>query len=156
MSIAQLVKSCPLFHEIYDEEIELIIQKCYVASYEPGDYIIRQGEDGTEIGIILDGEADICVDKGDQSQFIASLGQGDLFGELVLINETKRTANIICKKKCDVLIISFENFYSFYHKKPEIFSLMILNVTRLLTKRLKGSNQVIEDLLKNAEEKKAA
>jgi CRP-like cAMP-binding protein len=146
MSMVELVKGCSLFHEIYDDEIEEIIKHCLVASYNPGDFIMKQGDTSTDICILLTGEADISVSKEGKDQYITTLGHGDIFGELVLINETKRTANIVAKETCDVLILSYENFYSFYHKKPKVFSIMVLNVTRLITKRLKSSTEIIEDL----------
>tara|TARA_R110002072_G_scaffold64203_3_gene159462 strand:- start:70212 stop:70673 length:462 start_codon:yes stop_codon:yes gene_type:complete len=146
MSAAVLVKGCPLFHEIYDNEIEEIIQDCLIAQYSPGDTIIKQGDTSTDICVILSGSVDIFVEKNNDSHYIATLGKGDLFGELVLINETKRTASIICKEKCDILILSYESFYKFFHKKPKVFSLMVLNITRLITKRLKNANAIIEEL----------
>jgi CRP/FNR family cyclic AMP-dependent transcriptional regulator len=146
MSVAELVKGCPLFHEIYDNEVEEILQSCMVASYEIGDHIIKQGDTSSDICILLAGTAGIFVNKDDHQHFITDIGSGDLFGELVLINETERTADIIAKEKCDVLVISYENFYSFYNKRPKVFALMVLNVTRLITKRLKYSNSIIENL----------
>ncbi len=146
MSAAQLVAGCPLFHEIYDNEVEEIIADCMVASYSPGDFIIKQGDTNTDICVLLQGQAKVSVDKEGHEHHIANLGKGDLFGELVLINETQRTANIIAVDQCDVLIMTYENFFSYFHKKPKVFALMVLNVTRLVTKRLKGSNQVIQNL----------
>lgn len=154
MSVAELVKGCPLFHEIYDNEVEEILQSCLVACYEPGDHIIKQGDTSSEICILLAGTAGIFVNKNGNRHFITDIGSGDLFGELVLINETERTADIIAKDKCDVLVISYEDFYSFYNKRPKVFSLMVLNVTRLITKRLKYSNSIIENLNANLSEKK--
>lgn len=145
-AIANLVKGCPLFHEIYDGEVESIIANCLVATYQPGDTIMKQGDEGTDICVILSGQADIKVEKNGDSHFIATIGKGDIFGEMVLINETKRTANIICREKCDVLVMSFDNFYKFFSKNPSVFALMVLNVTRLITKRLKYSNAVIQGL----------
>ncbi len=150
MSMVSLVKGCSLFHEIYDNEIEEVIKHCVVATYENDDYIIKQGDESTDICILLSGEADIVFSDGDKQSYIATLKQGDIFGELVLINETKRTANIICKKPCDVLIIKYEDFYSFYNKNPKIFSLLVLNITRLVTKRLKMMNAAFQDINKAA------
>ncbi len=146
MSMVELVKGCSLFHEIYDDEIEDIIKHCLVASYDKADLIIKEGDSSTDICILLSGSAEITVSREGKEQFIATLNPGDIFGELVLINETKRTANIRALGICDVLILSYENFYSFYHKKPKVFSIMVLNVTRLITKRLKATNEIIEDL----------
>lgn len=146
MSIANLVKGCPLFYEIYPNEIENILQSCQVASYDNGDYIIRQGDTSTDICVILSGEAVVTVEKDGHEKDVATLGKGDLFGELVLINEVERTANILATANCDILVISYETFYSFYKKKPQIFALMVLNVTRLVTKRLKAANKIIQEL----------
>ncbi|MBT3586889.1 MAG: cyclic nucleotide-binding domain-containing protein [Halobacteriovoraceae bacterium] len=146
MSVANLVKGCPLFHEIYENEIVEIIADCVVASYETGDAIIKQGDSGSDISVLLSGNADIQVEKEGLIHKIATISKGDLFGEMVLINETERTASIVANESCDVLIISYDNFYSFYKKNPKVFALMVLNVTRLVTKRLKNSNTVVENL----------
>jgi len=150
---ASLVRGCPLFFEIYEHEVEKIIQSCMVASYDPGSYIMQQGDTGTDICVLLEGHADITINKDAHSTTLASIGPGDLFGELVLINETTRTANIVATEKCDILIISYENFFKFFDKNPKVFSLMVLNVTRLITKRLKSSGHIIEQLSSELEKK---
>jgi len=156
MSVAQLVKGCPLFHEIYDEEIEEIIKDCFVASFKPGDLIIKQGDTSSDICVILTGEAEVVVHKGASKFSIVKLGRGDLFGELVLINETQRTADIVAIEDTDILVMTYENFFSHFSTKPQVFALMILNVTRLITKRLKASNLKIEELSQQLNQKKAA
>lgn len=156
MSVTSLVKGCPLFHEIFDHEIEEVLKKCFVASYEKGDHLITQGDSGTDIGVILSGRAMIRVEKDESFIDIVEIGQGDLYGELVLINEVKRTAHIVATERCEVLLISQDTFYSFFEKKPELFALMVLNVTRLITKRLKNTNMIIERLNAEVHKKNAA
>ena len=161
--LANLVKGCPLFLEIYDEEVEEVIQACEVATFKRGEHIIHQGEESSDIAIILDGCADVIIkDQFGKLKVITQLVKGDLFGELVLINETKRTADIVAKEETNILIISYENFYSFYKDNPKVFALMVLNVTRMVTQRLKSANGIINNLshevqeLKNELHKKAS
>ena len=149
MSAAQLVAGCPLFHEIYDNEVEEIIADCMVASYQPGDFIINQGDTNTDICVLLQGHAKVTISKDGKDQDVATLNKGDLFGELVLINETKRTASIVAVDQCDILVMTYENFFSYFQKKPKVFALMVLNVTRLITKRLKNSTETIQKLNKD-------
>ena len=149
MSAAQLVAGCPLFHEIYDNEVEEIIADCMVASYQPGDFIINQGDTNTDICVLLQGHAKVTSSKDGKDQDVATLNKGDLFGELVLINETKRTASIVAVDQCDILVMTYENFFSYFQKKPKVFALMVLNVTRLITKRLKNSTETIQKLNKD-------
>ena len=99
----------------HDEEVEEVIQACEVATFKRGEHIIHQGEESSDIAIILDGCADVFIkDQFGKMKVITQLVKGDLFGELVLINETKRTADIVAKEETNILIISYENFYSFY------------------------------------------
>ena len=153
--LANLVKGCPLFLEIYDEEVEQVIQACDVATFKKGEHIISQGEESSDIAIILDGSADVVIkDAYGRMKIITQLMKGDLFGELVLINETKRTADIVAKEETNILIISYENFYSFYRDNPKVFALMVLNVTRMVTQRLKSANGIINNLSHQIQEMK--
>jgi CRP/FNR family cyclic AMP-dependent transcriptional regulator len=83
MSIVNIIKSSPLFYELFDDEIDSLIQDCNVLSLEAGDYIFKEGDIGDEIFLILTGGAD--VKKGDVT--LVSLKKGDLFGEMVLLDE---------------------------------------------------------------------
>lgn len=155
MSILDIIKAAPLFVELYDDEIDAIIEKCSVMSLEEGQFIIKDGEEGDDFFIILTGAA--AVKKGDV--VLAELRKGDLFGEMVLLGQNIRTADIIANTYTDVLVMNYSSIFSFYDKHPKIFSLLILNLSRLLTKRLSSANETIRGLnskLSELEIKKAA
>ena len=140
MSIINIIKSSPLFFELFDEEIDEIIQECNVLSIEAGESIIKEGDEGDEIFLILNGGADVM--KGDIC--LAHLKKGDLFGEMVLLDERTRSADIVSNTYTDVLILSYDVIFGYFQKKPKIFSILILNLCRLLAKRLKGSGEEIK------------
>jgi len=142
MSIINIIKSSPLFYELFDEEIEEIIADCNVLTLESGDHIVTEGQEGNEIFLILNGGADVM--KGDIC--LAALKKGDLFGEMVLLDERTRSADIIANTYTDVLVMDYEVIFGYFQKKPKIFSILILNLCRLLAKRLKGAGGDIRDL----------
>lgn len=142
MSIINVIKSSPLFFELFDEEIDSIVEDCEVLTLEKGDYIFREGDEGDEIYLILSGGA--FVQKGDVK--FVELKKGDLFGEMVLLDERKRTADIVSTNYTDVLVLSYEVIFGLFKKNPKIFSLLMLNLCRLLAKRLKGSSEEIKRL----------
>jgi CRP-like cAMP-binding protein len=152
MSIVDIIKSSPLFFDLYDKEIDYIIQKGVVLSLESGEYIVRDGDVGDEIFILLTGHADVLKD----GVTLANLAKGDFFGELVLINDKQRTADILTTSYCDVLTLDYGAVFDLYSTKPRIFSLLILNLARLLTKRLKNANKKIYDLDHQQSDKKAS
>ena len=66
----------------------------------------------------------------------------------MLINETRRSANIIAETDCDILVVTHETVFDIYRKKPKVFAILILNLARMLAHRLHASNALISDLHK--------
>ena len=79
---------------------------------------------------------------------IAPLVKGDVFGELVLLDEKIRSADIVSIEVSDVLELSYSQIFSLYEKEPNIFGVLMLNVSRLLAKRLRATNKIIVELRK--------
>lgn len=75
--------------------------------YNPDSVIFRMGDQGTDAFVILRGKVDIIVKGGDgKLKQLASMGEGELFGEMALLNDSRRTANAVTKEGCEVLVIS--------------------------------------------------
>ena len=142
MSIINIIKSSPLFFELFDEEIDNLIADCNVLSLEEGEFIVKDGEEGSEIFLILSGGA--YVKKGPVT--LVELRKGDLFGEMVLLDERTRTADIVATTYTDVLVMEYDTIFKTFSKNPKVFSILILNLCRLLAKRLKGSSEEIKRL----------
>jgi len=141
MSAVELIKSCPLFIDLYDDEIEFIIGKCNVELFQKGDIIIRDGDDGNELFILLKGTADVSKRLASgEVKYITKLHEGDMFGETSLIEEP-RSADVLAETSCDVLSINKEDLLKLYPKKSKIFAVIAMNMARLLAKRLKATNK---------------
>lgn len=156
MAIPDLLRGCPLFFELFDEEVEKIVKYCTVYTFEPGQSIVKDGQSGNEIFVVLDGMANVKKTTPNGVIQIQQLKQGDVFGEMVLVDEKVRSADIVAESICYVLEIRYDNIFSLFKKEPKIFGLMILNLSRLLAKRLRGSNQIIVKLQQEQSGKKAA
>ncbi len=144
MSVLNIVKGSPLFYELYDEEILSIVEKCSVMSLEPGEAIFKDGENGDEIFLMLTG----CAQVRKEGVNLAKLKKGDLFGELVLLNENIRNADIITEVTSDILVMKYSDIFNLYESSPKIFSILILNLARILAGRLKQAGEQIKDLKK--------
>lgn len=143
MAIPDLLKGCPLFYELYDKEIEKIVQYCNVITFKPGDVVVTDGQVGDEIYIVLEGLVTVQKKLETETLTIQDLGAGDVFGEMVLVSEKTRSADIIAHSECSILEIGYNDIFNIFQKEPAIFGLIILNLSRLLAKRLKNSNDMI-------------
>ena len=150
----RFIKSCPLFYEMFDEEIECVVAQSKILLFEKDKFIVREGDEGSELFILLRGKAEVVKVIDDNSVVLNNLEKGDVFGEMVIINETTRTADIITTDKCEVLCLEYKDIFSLYEKKPKLFALLSFNLSRLLVKRIKGfSGNLIN---KSIESKKAS
>ncbi len=143
MASIDTVKRCSLFFELLDEEIDTVIQHCFVQSFEPNQLIIRENEIGSDFLIILSGKAKVTKNINGREIEIAIVKKGDALGEAVLINEGKRTTNVIALGQVDALIINQSIIYNVFEKNPKIFAILMLNLARMLSGRLRNSNRAI-------------
>lgn len=146
MAIPDHLRGCPLFFELYDEEIEKIVKHCTVYTFETGDTIVKDGQDGNEIFVMLDGAASVRKTTARGVLVVQQLKTGDVFGEMVLVDEKKRSADIVAEAKCYVLEIKYDEVFRLFKSEPQIFGLMILNLSRLLAKRLRSANEFVMKL----------
>ncbi|RME34432.1 MAG: cyclic nucleotide-binding domain-containing protein [Gammaproteobacteria bacterium] len=82
-----LLRGCELFGEMPLEKLEQVVRdpRCRVVSFGRGDYVLRQGERGNTMYLILDGAVEIRIRAVDGREIgLDSLREGDLFGEQAL------------------------------------------------------------------------
>jgi CRP-like cAMP-binding protein len=113
------------------------------ATYSAGDIIFAQGDLGTDMFIIQDGEVDIIKHISGESHHLSHLERGDFFGEMALLENVPRTADAIAKTDVKVLIINGSRFDEMLRKNPEI----AVRIIRKYSKRLREANSLLERLV---------
>src|SRR4029079_19024302 len=81
-----------------------------VATYVAGDKIFAQGELGTEMFIILEGEVEIVKHINGESHTLSRLEKGDFFGEMALLENVPRTADAVAAGEVKALVINGSRF----------------------------------------------
>lgn len=80
--------------------------------FEPGQYIIKQGDAGDRFFFVLEGEAVATkrLEPGKAPVEVMNYKSGSYFGELALINEAPRAANVIAQTKVHAVSLDKETF----------------------------------------------
>jgi CRP-like cAMP-binding protein len=112
-------------------------------TYSAGERIFAQGELGTEMFIIQEGEVQIIKHINDESHVLSNLERGDFFGEMALLENTARTADAVAVSDVKVLIINGSRFDEMLRKNPEI----AVRIIRKYSKRLREANTLLERLV---------
>lgn len=89
--------------------------------YEPGEEVFHQGDLGDRIYIMVSGRAQVLVNANDGSEkVLASLGPGEYFGEMALLNQTTRGASVRCVEAMDVLCLRKQEFGALAANLPDL------------------------------------
>jgi CRP-like cAMP-binding protein len=89
----ELLKKLPLFSDLEGRELQTLAQSFKERTFEAGHNVATEGSGGVGFFVIGEGEAAVTV-HGDER---ATLGPGQYFGEVALIDEGSRTATIVAK-----------------------------------------------------------
>ena len=111
--------------------------------YSSGETIFSQGDLGTEMYIILEGEVHIIKHIANESHLLSKLEKGDFFGEMALLESVPRTADAVAQSDVKVLVINGARFDEMLHKNPEI----AVRIIRKYSKRLREANALLERLV---------
>lgn len=143
MSIPDLLQGSPLFYEVHDREIEFILKQCQICEYKQGDYIFEQNHQVEYLYLLLEGRVSLSKKTSSTTINIDELEEGDLFGVDVLSDEKHSSIEARCDKDTFALRIDFDVLSSLYKKKPALLSILLINITRLLSKRLLTAREKI-------------
>ena len=111
--------------------------------YSAGETIFSQGDLGTEMYIILEGEVHIIKHIANESHVLSRLEKGDFFGEMALLESAPRTADAIAQSDVKLLTINGARFDEMLRKNPEI----AVRIIRKYSKRLREANALLERLV---------
>jgi len=136
-----LIEKCELFMNMNSFEVRKLIAMSRRQTFEPGEHIVRQGEVGDEVFVVLSGSVTIRVPfrrSGDEGKYrqAASMGTGTVFGEVAFLGQIERTADAIAEEKTELLSLQTEGIRRLSRFLPRTATRLYFNLSRILAKRL--------------------
>jgi CRP-like cAMP-binding protein len=102
-----------------------------------GTTIVRQGEKGVGFFLILDGKVEVRR----KEHRIATLGPGSFFGEMALVGNEPRTADVVAVLPVQCLVLSQWEFWGFASDQPKL----LRGIIEEMAHRLGSSNQALSE-----------
>ncbi len=109
--ICLFLQKVPLFSGLTPVRLVEVAENMKEEAHPPGTYLIRQGEVGDKFYLIKKGDVEVYVDDGSASHLTATLGAGEVFGEVALLEDKPRNATVITKDEAEVYTLSKEGFH---------------------------------------------
>ena len=127
------LRSVPLFAGCSDKELAFIASRVDDVDLPAGKVLTEKGKSGGDFFIILEGQAEVDADQGKRT-----LGPGDFFGEIALIDDGPRTATVKATTPMRCLVLGHEQFRDVLHQNGEI----AVKILRAVTERLRAATRL--------------
>jgi serine/threonine protein phosphatase PrpC len=128
----EVLAKMPLFSRLTERELLRVMQAVEVRAYEDGQLVIKEGDRGDELFIVLSGK--VRVIRGEAT--LTHLGVGEHFGEMALIRSVPRSATVIALGTAELIAIRRADFFEILRKEHEIAVKMLWQFLGVLADRL--------------------
>lgn len=124
----QRLKTVPLFASLSKKELDLLLSQADHLRYPARFRVVREGAVGEELWLVVDGE--LGVQRGGRE--VATLGPGDYFGELSVIDSAPRDATVIAKTPVELLVIGRRRFWATVQGSPTLMRKLMIGLAKRL------------------------
>jgi voltage-gated potassium channel len=127
-----IIQKVPFFQKARESLLRDIALQMRPVVYTPGDYVFRKGDPGKEMYFISSGRLQVLSEDGNNG--LATLGEGDFFGEMALLLDQPRTASVRAEGYCDLYRLEKSDFLTAMAKHPD-FAEHVRTMTEVRRKR---------------------
>lgn len=114
------LRNVPLFRSVPADRLALLAEQSSLIGVQAGEVIVREGEPGDAIYIIIYGTARVSREAGEEPFNLALLRAGDYFGEWSIMNSKPRAATVTAATRVDMIRVDCQPFLEFLEQDPGV------------------------------------
>jgi len=134
--VSEMLGKTWLWSGLSTKDLESIVKASKERKYEPGDTIVKKGESGLGFYLVLDGS--VKIKSGETT--LSKLGEGQFFGEMSLLDNQPRSADVVAIEPSRCLILSDWSFKGLISTNPRI----ALKMLQELARRLRATDRILD------------
>ena len=138
-----LLPTVSLLGGLSEPALQLLAREGQRVIENAGTVILKEGEPGHHLFLIESGSVRVCKKFGEPGETeLDRLGHGEFFGEMCILETLPRSATVQAATEVVLFRISSMVFYHLHQELPDQFSLLVLNVARDLSRRLRRLDEI--------------
>ncbi len=142
----EILKGVPIFAKIEPAKLKLIAFTGERMTFNAGQEVCHQGDQGDAMYVILGGIADVLIDNNKGGQIaVAEMKKNNFVGDMAILCDVPRTATIKASESLLTLRISKDMFYRLVTEFPT----MAIEMMRELAHRVEDTNQKLREATAN-------
>lgn len=143
-----LLKQAAIFADLDEGELARVAEVCKEQKFQSAKTIFKEGEPSNRLYIIADGEVRISrIIPGSGEEALAVLKKGTCFGEMGIFDQSERSTDAIANTDCTLLTITRSDFELLLDFNRDIAYKVLWAVVRLLSARLRVTNDNLRSFL---------
>lgn len=144
------LRNIGLFGALSDDVLEYLATLLTVETPPAGATLFREGEDANAMFVVINGEVEVLKkSKRSVEARVAVLGPGDWFGEMSIVDIQPRSATVRALAPSRLLRVSSADLDALYRHDLRSYAIIILNLARELSRRLRVADGILADLISN-------
>ena len=108
------LQQIPMFSALSKRDLQLVARRAEDVRVPAGKVLVNEGETGHEFFVILDGTARVTR----RGKRVATIGPGDAFGELALLDKAPRNATVIAEMPMELVVLGQREFAGIIDEVP--------------------------------------
>lgn len=117
--VADYLRRVEVLAALSEVDLEKLLELAHEVDLAAGAVLIREGESGDEMYVVLDGLLDVSIREGSVDEMVAQRGRGDVVGEMALLGSGRRTASVRAASDTRLLAIGREAFSTLLARSPD-------------------------------------
>ena len=141
--MAHKLAGVPLFEGLDDATLVELGEALEERNFTGGELLCEEGSTGHECYFIIEGQVNVSkiIDKDDgREKVLATLQAGDFFGEMALLEDSPRSANVRAAGPTRVLILSRDSFWSLLDREADVAVKMLFGIISTIVGRLRRTS----------------
>jgi len=148
--VIERLRNIGLFGGLGDDVLASFVATLAQSDVAPGTVVFREGECGRDLHVILDGEVEVLrKSKRGHETRVAILGPGDWFGEMSVLDVLPRSATTRVLAPTRLIRLTAHDLDALYRKDLRSYALVVLNIAREMSRRLRVADGLLADLVAN-------
>ena len=145
-ALYEVLTKVPIFKDLNRREFNRIESILHRRTYAADECIVREGDMGVGMYVILSGEVDIVhvSDSGEEVR-LATFGPGDFFGDQVLVDESARTASVIVRQPCRAVGFFRPDLLELIERSPRLGLKIVMRLSQMISVRLRQTNRLLKE-----------
>lgn len=141
-TIEKVIKELEIFQRLNKKQLKLLSSLLIPRRCSKGEIIINKGSVGLGMFIIISGQMEVYDEQDGKNVRLAIVKASECVGEMSLVDEQPRSANVKALDDCEYLLLTRDSFNGLVKRDPEI----LWGIVPIIVKRLQNSSRMVIDL----------